>query len=360
MNIVKLFAKILWVITNKLFVVLVKAKSNDTNSKIKIYYGGAFKGDLGGPLVKVKRLTQNYPEHHYDFNLLYCLSNFPYLSKRSLEIIKRKNIPIVLNQNGVYFSGWYGNGWESKNNKLVPAYQLADYIFWQSEFCQVSANKYLGKNNTPGEVLFNAVDITKFRPIKNNNEEFTFLTTGVFTDSMRYRLVATIEAFSIFHEKQKESRLIIAGYVSNKLKKQVDNLIITRNLQRKIKIIGSYSQNIAPNIYSRADAYIMLKYMDASPNVVIEAMASGLPVIYSATGGVPELVGQDCGVGIFLETSWESKPYAPEPNLVSDAMNYVLVNQKKLSINARSHAENNFDLQKWLIRHEKVFNRYVN
>ena len=99
--------------------------------------------------------------------------------------------------------------------------------------------------------------------------------------------------------------------------------------------------------------------MDASPNVVIEAMACGLPVIYSATGGVTELVGQDCGVGLFLKENWGSKPHAPKPDEVSAAMSFVLANQKKLSVNARSRAEDNFDLQKWLSRHEEVFCRYV-
>lgn len=360
MNIIKFFGKKFWVITNKFLVVLVKNKSNKSNSKVKVYYGGAYGGDLGGPLVKIKRLTKNFPEHRYDFNLLYSLSNFPYLTNRSLKTIKRKNIPIILNQNGVYFPGWYGKGWESKNKKLMPAYHLADYIFWQSRFCKESADKFLGKSKAPGEILFNAVDTTKFKSIEKHDEDFTFLTSGVFTDSMFYRLVATVESFNIFQKKQKDSRLIIAGYISDKSKRQINTLILARNLQSKIIFTGSYSQDIAPDIYSRADAYIMLKYMDASPNVVIEAMACGLPVIYSATGGVPELVGQNCGVGLFLKENWESNPYAPEPNEVSEAMNYVLANQKTLSKNARSRAENNFDLQKWLIRHEEIFGRYVN
>jgi len=360
MHFIKFFGKKLWALTNKLLVVLVRNKPNIVNSKIKVYYGGAYKGDLGGPLVKIKRLSKNYPEHRYNFNLLYCLSNFPYLSSRSLKIIKRKNIPIILNQNGVYFSGWHGNRWESKNKKLIPAYHLSDYIFWQSEFCKESADKFLGKSNTPGEVLFNAVDITKFKPVEKENKEFTFLTTGVFTDSMLYRLLATVESFDLFQKKQKETRLTIAGYISKKSKLQINNLIESKNLQGKVKIIGSYAQDLAPEIYTSADAYIMLKYMDASPNVVIEAMACGLPVIYSATGGVPELVGQNCGVGLFLKENWESKPHAPEPNLVSDALSYVLENQKELSLNARRRAEQKFDLQKWLIRHEEVFNKYVN
>ena len=360
MSLAKQFGKKFWVVLNIVSVFLVKDKSNKTNTEIKIYYGGAYKGDLGGPLVKVKRLTTNYPEHRYNFNLLYCLSNFPYLSGTSLKIIKRKGIPVVLNQNGVYFSGWYGNGWENKNKKLIPAYHLSDYIFWQSEFCKESADKFLGKKNIPGEVLFNAVDTTKFSPIEKQNKEFTFLTTGVFIDSMLYRLIATVEAFYLFQKKQKETRLIIAGYMSKKSQIQINNLIFTRGLQNKIKVIGSYSQDFAPDIYASADAYIMLKYMDASPNVVIEAMACGLPIIYSATGGVPELVGHEAGVGLFLKKSWDSEPHAPEPHLVSDAMSHVLVNQKDLSINARSRAVEKFDLQKWLFRHGEVFKKYVN
>ena len=239
-------------------------------------------------------------------------------------------------------------------------YHLADYIFWQSEFCKESADKFLGKTDNPGEILFNAVDTIKFSPTEKQNKEFTFLTTGVFIDSMLYRLVATIEAFYLLQKKQKETRLIIAGYMSMKSQMQVNNLIFARELQSKIHVIGSYSQEFAPEIYSSADAYIMLKYMDASPNVVIEAMACGLPIIYSATGGVPELVGPDAGVGLFLKKSWASEPHAPEPHLISDAMSYVLANQKGLSTYARSRAVEKFDLQTWLFRHGKVFKNYVN
>ena len=38
----------------------------------------------------------------------------------------------------------------------------------------------------------------KFLPIEKQNKEFTFLTTGVFIDSMLYRLIATVEAFYLF------------------------------------------------------------------------------------------------------------------------------------------------------------------
>ena len=42
---------------------------------------------------------------------------------------------------------------------------------------------------------------------------------------------------------------------------------------------------------------------DCSPNTVIEAMASGLPVLADASGGVPELIHKDDGLkgGLFID-----------------------------------------------------------
>jgi len=291
---------------------------------------------------------------------MYALSNFPYLSEKSLKQIKRKGIPIILNQNGVYFSGWYGSGWQYKNKKMEPAYKLADYVFWQSEFCKISADKFLGKRNLPGEILFNAVDLTKFVPIKKTNNLFTFLTTGIFTDSMIYRLVATIKGFHLFNKIQTDSALIIAGPMGNEAKRKLIDLMRLLNIQDRIKLIGAYSQNSAPTLYGEADAYITMKYMDASPNVVIEAMACGLPIIHSATGGTPELVGLNSGIGLPLEESWERRPYAPEPFAISEAMHFVLANRDRLSLNARLRAVEKFDLHKWIHRHEEVFLNYVN
>ena len=47
-----------------------------------------------------------------------------------------------------------------------------------------------------------------------------------------------------------------------------------------------------------SDIYITFTHKDPCPNTVIEAMACGLPVVYSASGGVPELVGPEGGIGL--------------------------------------------------------------
>ena len=61
-----------------------------TKNEPKIFYGGARKGDLGGPLVKIKKLTKFFPEKKYRFNLVYLLSNNNFLSENSLKLLKKE------------------------------------------------------------------------------------------------------------------------------------------------------------------------------------------------------------------------------------------------------------------------------
>ena len=63
---------------------------------------GAIKGDFGGPYVKIKKLNNFFPEIKSHFNIVYALSNFPNLTLRTINILKKK-IPLILNQNGVFY-----------------------------------------------------------------------------------------------------------------------------------------------------------------------------------------------------------------------------------------------------------------
>jgi glycosyltransferase involved in cell wall biosynthesis len=359
MGIFKKLTIILWQCYNSLTVIFcLEGLTND--SSYKIFYGGARKGYKGGPFVKISLLQKYFPEYRRRVNLVYCVSGQPYLSKKSLIRIKKKGIPIVLNQNGVYSQGWYGSGWEKQNDKLKHAYELADFVFWQSEFCKKSTEIFLGLRQGPGDILYNAVDISKFKPSPEIlKSSFTFLVSGNLNISIFYRVEAAVRAFYLLNKKVKDTELMIVG-VNDKLSmKLIKTLISDLGIKERVKIKGKYSQNQAPEIYNSSDAYIMLKYMDASPNVVIEAMASGLPIVYSDTGGVRELVGKDAGIGISMEQGWSIPPAAPDPRRVADAMHEVMFAHSEFSSAARTRAVKNFNIENWIDKHREVFRRYV-
>lgn len=323
----------------------------------RLYYGGARSGNLGGPLVKVKRLQQFFPQHRWNYNLVYLLSNAPYLPSASLDWLKKFNIPLVLNQNGVFYSGWYAGNWQKQNAIMAEAYHRADHVFWQSEFCRYSANRFLGMRKGNGEVLFNAIDLEQFSPAKVKlHRPTTFLLTGKIGGHLGYRIASTIEGFALACRSGLDARLIIAGWIENMA--DARTLVEKYQVKEKVRFLGAYTQAEAPNIYCEADAYVMTKYLDPCPNTVIEAMACGLPVLYSASGGVPELVGNEAGIGLPVAEDWE-KIHVPDAESIAVGMLRIAENVVVMGQAARSRAEACFDIRDWIERHRMVFEKLL-
>ena len=329
------------------------------NNEPHVYYGGARSGDGGGTLVKVARLQKVFPEYKYNYNLVYVLSNTAYLPKFAFYTYKKRSIPIVHNQNGVFYPGWYGGDYIKMNQQMSLSYHYADYVFYQSEFCRMCANKYLGERLGRGEILYNAVDIKHFKPLKDISENgsrkpFVFLITGKIDKHLFYRIESTMLAIAKLRQHGMECKLNIAGMLDNYVQRAISEVASELNISKYINIIGPYTQKEAPLIYKQADAYVMTKHNDPCPNTVIEALSCGLPVVYSNSGGVPELVGSSAGIAVDVGDDWE-KPSTPSPELLADAMLSVAENIDDYSQSARNRAVSKFNVDKWMMRHKTIF-----
>ncbi len=95
---------------------------------IRVFYGGARPGDVGGPLVKVKRLRAAFPENWWRYSVVYTLSNTPYPPDFALWILRHRGIPIVHNQNGVFYPAWFRGDWQARNARMARTYHQADYV----------------------------------------------------------------------------------------------------------------------------------------------------------------------------------------------------------------------------------------
>ena len=121
---------------------------------------------------------------------------------------------------------------------------------------------------------------------------------------------------------------------------------------------GAYTQAEAPAIYGAADAYLALSYMDPCPNAVIEAMSCGLPVLYADSGGIPELIGGEAGVGLAVPEDWE-RIHVPDAYAIAEGMARVVACRAVMGAAARKRAVERFDIEAWLTRHDAVFRALI-
>lgn len=315
------------------------------------------KRPIGGE-VKLIPLKRRFPETRERFNLIYIVSSaLPAHAEGLVGAAKRLGIKVVWNQNGVGYPGWCGNFYPWFNRRMARLRRQADFIFNQSEFSRISAERYLGAAKIPSETLFNPVNLDLFSPVSNSPDDGEWHLLAAGTSHALYRTKSAIDTLKVLLRRGRKVRLIIAGefrwknataQVAQELEGCVGN----------VEILPPFSQGEAPGIYRRAHLLLHTKYKDPCPTVPIEAMACGLPVVGTRSGGLPELVPEECGVLAPVPESW-TQDHAADPEALADAVETVMAHRSEMSNAARRHAEAAFDLHRWMARHEQVFERLL-
>lgn len=326
--------------------------------QVNVSYGGARGGDLGGPLVKVRLLSRRFPDTAVGFSLLYQLSNVIRLADWAFPALVKAGVPVVLNQNGVFYPGWYDGDWRRENARMQAVHGSASHVLYQSEFCRQCALKFLGLRDGAWEILHNAVDTAAFTPATERAPgPVRVLLTGKIGASTAYRLIASLEAIAAARRGGFNAELTVAGAIDPDVRAEAEALMAQRHLSGAVRFTGPYSAVQAPEIYRSADLYLMLKHNDPCPNVVIEALASGLPVVHSNSGGVPELVGE-AGIGLAVAETFEGYD-VPDAVSTAEALAQAFARRETLGTLARERAEGHFSLEHWLARHARLFEELV-
>ena len=124
-----------------------------------------------GGMVKFQWMQTLYPNTQYSFNTMYMVSSQPPKGATHLARTAQKTgARLIWNQNGVAYPGWYGPDWQQRNAPMAELLHAADYVFYQSVFCKLAADKYLGESQGAWEILYNPVDTQIFKPAASDPE----------------------------------------------------------------------------------------------------------------------------------------------------------------------------------------------
>jgi glycosyltransferase involved in cell wall biosynthesis len=138
----------------------------------------------------------------------------------------------------------------------------------------------------PVEVIPNGVDTNLFKPIERTaNKLFSFLFVGRFQAQKNLQVLLEVFANAF---KNKPVQLTLVGDGPQK-----DLLLIqaqTLGVEKQLNWLPWQTKDNLKKCYQTADCLINYSLYEGMPNVVLEAMACGLPIIASNIMGHEELI----------------------------------------------------------------------
>jgi len=147
--------------------------------------------------------------------------------------------------------------------------------------------------------IYNGVDVDKFQPVKEKRidllpESFRSKDIIVFGTVGRQEAVkdpltllkAFIDLITEFPEFKKKARLVLVG--NGSLHDKLKAIVKKNNVDEVVWLAGERSD--INDLLHTLDVFILPSVNEGISNTILEAMATGLPVIATKVGGNPELV----------------------------------------------------------------------
>ena len=164
---------------------------------------------------------------------------------------------------------------------------------------------------------------------RENKDYYGYVFTGRLIDRKRPFLL--LDAFNSVAERYPNTRLGIIG--DGVLRQEIVHRIAEYRLQDKVILYGALKRDSIAEVYAGYDCFILPSVRETFGVVCIEAMAAGLPVIATRSGGPEDFITQDVGL---LTASDDKKE-------LENAMEYMLLNAGKYnSDRIKQYVRNSF------------------
>ena len=115
-------------------------------------------------------------------------------------------------------------------------------------------------------------------------DDFVWLAVGNLREAKDYATM--LEAFRKVLAAKPEARLLIAG--DGPLRTRLESETARNGMARAVHFLGG--RDDVPALMRASDGFLMSSLFEGMPLVLLEASASGLPIVATRVGGVPEVV----------------------------------------------------------------------
>lgn len=219
-----------------------------------------------------------------------------------------------------------------------------------SEQVRVSFRDLYGWGELP--VIWNGIPVAEFAPSPERracwrvqegfcDNDVLIVCVAGFRPQKNLELL--LRAFGSLDCKSVRLLLVGAGEQEAQLRALTQEL----NVSERVHFLGTRSD--IPEILNACDLFALSSDWEGTPMAIMEAMASGLPIVSTAVGGVPELV-QHGTAGLLTPKGDERALREALSQLAADA-----ALRQRMGNAARRFAVEHFDIRKTIEAYEQLY-----
>ena len=158
-----------------------------------------------------------------------------------------------------------------------------------------------------------------------------------------------INAIPLLLIKNKDLEFIVIG--DGKLKNEIKDRIKQEKLGKKIKLVDWLNHNELPDYLNNLKLMVLPSYTEGLPNIILESMACGTPVLATSVGAIPDLI-IDGKTGFIMDNN---SPKCIEYN-ITRALQFS--NIHKIVSNARLFVETNYNFEAAVESYKEIFDEF--
>ncbi len=201
----------------------------------------------------------------------------------AIWIARFRKIPVVVNYRGGGAETFFQKSWFW----VKPSLDITDAIIVPSGFLEV----VFGQRGYTATIVPNIIDLSRFTAgSSEDRRDYGDSPHIVVTRNLEaiYDNATAIRAFAIAKKSFPNARLTVAGVGPEK--SMLENLASELGVQDAVQFAGRIDNDAVAALYRSADLMINASLVDNMPISILEALASGIPVVSTDAGGIPYLV----------------------------------------------------------------------
>lgn len=157
-----------------------------------------------------------------------------------------------------------------------------------------------------------------------------------------------MEAIPKVLELKENIQFIIGG--DGQLRTKVEQYLDEKKLNNETRFIGWIAHDKLPKYLNDLKLLVLPSYTEGLPNIMLEAMACGTPVLATPVGAIPDVI-KDKETGFIME---DNSPRCIARNVIR-ALNYPKL--EGVTKNARALVEREFTYEAAVERYREILNR---